>query len=173
MPAVLNGASPRCSEEMWQALRKHIIRERERKKQGIYLQVMNSKKMKNQFFCFFYVVIFFYWYFITLFFLEQEADAEEERQRKERERQQKQDVMTIGETRDQIASLESELAQLKDEKHQLFLQLKKVLNEDDNRRRQLIKESRSVSFQIVHLICQRQNFTLQQTSFYLHVIDSR
>jgi len=73
--------------------------------------------------------------------LEQEADAEEERLRKERERQQKQDVMTLGETREQIATLESELCQLKEEKHQLFLQLKKVLNEDD-RRRQLIKETR-------------------------------
>ncbi|XP_026674324.1 G protein pathway suppressor 2 isoform X2 [Ceratina calcarata] len=72
---------------------------------------------------------------------EQEADAEEERQRKERERQQKQDAMTLGETREQIATLESELAQLKDQKHQLFLQLKKVLNEDDNRRKQLIKET--------------------------------
>ncbi|CAD1468089.1 unnamed protein product, partial [Heterotrigona itama] len=71
----------------------------------------------------------------------QEADAEEERLRKERERQQKQDVMTLGETREQISNLENELSQLKDEKHQLFLQLKKVLNEDDNRRRQLIKES--------------------------------
>ncbi|KAF3421024.1 hypothetical protein E2986_13037 [Frieseomelitta varia] len=71
---------------------------------------------------------------------EQEADAEEERLRKERERQQKQDVMTLGETREQISNLENELSQLKDEKHQLFLQLKKVLNEDDNRRRQLIKE---------------------------------
>ncbi|XP_044585239.1 uncharacterized protein LOC123265509 isoform X1 [Cotesia glomerata] len=72
---------------------------------------------------------------------EQEADAEEERLRKERERQQKQDVMTLGETREQICSLETELSQLKDEKHQLFLQLKKVLNEDDNRRRQLTKET--------------------------------
>ncbi|XP_044009581.1 LOW QUALITY PROTEIN: G protein pathway suppressor 2 [Aphidius gifuensis] len=71
---------------------------------------------------------------------EQEADAEEERRRKERERQQKQDVMTLGETRDQISNLEAELSQLKSEKHQLFLQLKKVLNEDDNRRR-LTKES--------------------------------
>jgi hypothetical protein len=49
--------------------------------------------------------------------------------------------MTLGETREQIATLESELCQLKEEKHQLFLQLKKVLNEDD-RRRQLIKETR-------------------------------
>lgn len=75
---------------------------------------------------------------------EQEADAEVERQRKERERQQKQDVMTLGETREQISQLEQRLAQLKDEKHQLFLQLKKVLNEDDNRRRQLVKESNEV-----------------------------
>lgn len=52
--------------------------------------------------------------------------------------------MTLGETREQISNLENELAQLKDEKHQLFLQLKKVLNEDDNRRRQLIKETRYV-----------------------------
>ncbi|CAG2066778.1 unnamed protein product, partial [Timema podura] len=61
---------------------------------------------------------------------EQEADEEVERQRKERERQQKQDVMTLGETREQILQLEMRLKELKDEKHQLFLQLKKVLNED-------------------------------------------
>jgi len=73
-------------------------------------------------------------------FPEQEADAEVERQRKERERQQKQDVMTLGETNMQIEQQETKLAQLKEEKHQLFLQLKKVLNEDDFRRRQLVKE---------------------------------
>ena len=50
--------------------------------------------------------------------------------------------MTLGETREQIQQLESSLKALKDEKHQLFLQLKKVLNEDDNRRRQLVKESK-------------------------------
>ncbi|KAL1129861.1 hypothetical protein AAG570_012805 [Ranatra chinensis] len=70
---------------------------------------------------------------------EQEADAEVERQRKEREAQQKQNVMTLGENREQIAQLEQLLAQLKDEKHQLFLKLKKVLNEDDNRRKQLVR----------------------------------
>ncbi|BES90629.1 Hypothetical protein NTJ_03437 [Nesidiocoris tenuis] len=71
---------------------------------------------------------------------EQEADAEVERQRKERELQQKQDVMTLEENREQISKLEQTLAQLKDEKHQLFLQLKKVLYEVDNRRRQLIRQ---------------------------------
>lgn len=80
---------------------------------------------------------------VFYFISEQEADAEEERLRKERERQQKQDVMTLGETREQISNLDNELSQLKAEKHQLFLQLKKVLNEDD-RRRQLIKETRFV-----------------------------
>lgn len=79
---------------------------------------------------------------ITHIISEQEADAEVERQRKERERQQKQDKMTLGETREQISQLEQRLQQLKEEKHQLFLQLKKVLNEDDNRRRQLVKESK-------------------------------
>lgn len=57
--------------------------------------------------------------------------------------------MTLGETRDQISQLEVRLAQLKDEKHQLFLQLKKVLNEDDNRRRQLVKESKYVFINIL------------------------
>ncbi|XP_046744425.1 G protein pathway suppressor 2 isoform X1 [Diprion similis] len=114
MPAVIV-EPPQRSEQMWQALKTHITRERQRKKQ------------------------------------EQEADAEEERQRKERERQQKQDVMTLGETRVQISRLESELSQLKDEKHQLFLQLKKVLNEDDNRRRQLIKET-SVTSEVLSAV---------------------
>ncbi|KAF5275439.1 hypothetical protein FQA39_LY06896 [Lamprigera yunnana] len=72
---------------------------------------------------------------------EREAEVEEERLRKEREAREQQDVMTLGETREQIQQLEGKLQQLKEEKHQLFLQLKKVLNEDDNRRRQLVKES--------------------------------
>lgn len=71
---------------------------------------------------------------------EREAEVEEERLRKEREAREQQDVMTLGETREQITQLESKLTQLKEEKHQLFLQLKKVLNEDDNRRRQLFKD---------------------------------
>ncbi|XP_049817164.1 G protein pathway suppressor 2 [Aethina tumida] len=72
---------------------------------------------------------------------EREAEVEEERLRKEREAREQQDVMTLGETREQIQQLETKLTQLKEEKHQLFLQLKKVLNEDDNRRRQLVKEN--------------------------------
>lgn len=82
---------------------------------------------------------------------EREAEVEEERLRKEREAREQQDVMTLGETREQISQLEAKLQQFKEEKHQLFLQLKKVLNEDDNRRRQLVKESNDQMIQIQSL----------------------
>ncbi|KRT85811.1 hypothetical protein AMK59_2724 [Oryctes borbonicus] len=104
MPAAVT-ETPDSTEQMHKALKAHILRERQRKKQ------------------------------------EREAEVEEERLRKEREAREQQDVMTLGETREQISQLETKLIQLKEEKHQLFLQLKKVLNEDDNRRRQLVKES--------------------------------
>ena len=105
MPSAVEETSDRTTS-MQRALKAHILRERQRKKQ------------------------------------EREAEVEEERLRKEREAREQQDVMTLGETREQISQLEMKLVQLKEEKHQLFLQLKKVLNEDDNRRRQLVKESR-------------------------------
>lgn len=100
MPAAVAEKSDN-KDQMWNALRRHILRERQRQKQ------------------------------------EREAEVEEERLRKEREAREQQDVMTLGETREQILQLEIKLTQLKEEKHQLFLQLKKVLNEDDNRRRQV------------------------------------
>jgi len=79
---------------------------------------------------------------------EQEADAEVERQRREREDQQKEQEMTLEETKEQVAQCESRLSQLKEDKHQLFLQLKKVLNEDDTRRR--IKESNFNDMMLLH-----------------------
>ncbi|XP_056638802.1 G protein pathway suppressor 2 isoform X1 [Diorhabda sublineata] len=78
---------------------------------------------------------------------EREQEVEEERLRKEREAREQQDVMTLGETREQISQLEQKLTHLKEEKHQLFLQLKKVLNEDDNRRRQKENTENLISIQ--------------------------
>lgn len=73
---------------------------------------------------------------------EREAEVQELRLRKEREaREQQNVVMTLGEIREQIAQLEIKLGQMKDEKHQLFGELKKVLNEGDSRRKQLGKEA--------------------------------
>ncbi|XP_014218539.1 G protein pathway suppressor 2 [Copidosoma floridanum] len=101
----------------------------ERMRQALKIHIMRERQRKKQ---------------------EQEADEEEERQRKERETKQKQNVMTIGETREQIAQVERELEDLRKEKHELFGQLKKVLHEDDNRKR-LYKET-IVSSEPMHQI---------------------
>jgi len=60
---------------------------------------------------------------------------EEERMKREREHKKKQEANNLEETKEQISLLEEKLTSLKEEKHQLFLTLKKVLNEDDVRRR--------------------------------------
>lgn len=67
---------------------------------------------------------------------EEEGKLEEEqRMKKEREHKKKQEANNLEETKEQITLLEEKLTSLKEEKHQLFLTLKKVLNEDDVRRR--------------------------------------
>ncbi|XP_039436932.1 basic salivary proline-rich protein 1 isoform X2 [Culex pipiens pallens] len=91
---------------------------------------------------------------------EMEAEVEEERQRKEREAREKQDVMTLGETKEQISMMEKTLQELRNEKQQLFLQLKKVLNEDDNIRKRQMKEAAEMF--PVHNIQQQQQQQQQQ-----------
>lgn len=66
---------------------------------------------------------------------EQEADEAIERLRREQEQKRKQDQMTLEEIKDQVVQSEKKLKDLKDEKHKLFMQLKKVLHEDETRRR--------------------------------------
>lgn len=51
--------------------------------------------------------------------------------------------MTLVETRQQIAELESKVEKLKDKKHVLFLELKKILTEEDNKKKQM-KEPRYI-----------------------------
>lgn len=67
---------------------------------------------------------------------------EEERLRKEREERDRQDAMTLGETKEQIQFLNTRLEELRNEKQQLFLRLKKVLNEDENRKKQQQQKDR-------------------------------
>jgi len=72
---------------------------------------------------------------------EEEGKAEEyERQKKERENKKMMEATSLGETKEQISKLEEKLTNLKEEKHQLFLTLKKVLNEDETRRRKETSE---------------------------------
>ena len=54
--------------------------------------------------------------------------------KKEREHKKKQQALTLEETKAEIANTEAKLAQLKEEKHQLFHTLKKVIHDDDRRR---------------------------------------
>ncbi|XP_026865702.2 G protein pathway suppressor 2 [Electrophorus electricus] len=63
--------------------------------------------------------------------MEQKMKEEEERKRtKEMEER-----MSLEETKEQVLKMEEKLQGLQEEKHQLFLQLKKVLHEEEKRRR--------------------------------------
>lgn len=67
---------------------------------------------------------------------ELEQDAIEKRLKREKELKQFQDAMTLDQIKEQLYALEIKLESLKDEKHNLFIELKQVLNEDDSRRKQ-------------------------------------
>ena len=73
---------------------------------------------------------------------QKEEEDEEERLLREIRAREQQNVMSLEETKEQITQFEHKLSELKEEKHQLFLELKKVLNEDDNRRKQLLRENK-------------------------------
>ncbi|KYO30470.1 G protein pathway suppressor 2 isoform A [Alligator mississippiensis] len=63
--------------------------------------------------------------------MEQKMKEEQERRRKK----EMEERMSLEETREQILKLQEKLSALQEEKHQLFLQLKKVLHEEEKRRR--------------------------------------
>lgn len=84
-----------ANDKLFVSLKRHIIRERERKKQ-----------------------------------MEAAETAKEEQLRNEREARKKADKMTLGKTQQEIAQVEEQLAQLKDKKYQLFLQLKAVITKE-------------------------------------------
>ncbi|KAH8372649.1 hypothetical protein KR009_001909 [Drosophila setifemur] len=67
---------------------------------------------------------------------EYEAQCEEQRLRHEHEEQDRQNTKSLEETRGQITRLDEQLADLHSQKHQLTIQLKKVLNEDETRKKQ-------------------------------------
>ncbi|XP_063157776.1 G protein pathway suppressor 2 isoform X2 [Candoia aspera] len=102
MPALLE--RPKLSSAMARALHRHVMVERERKRQEEEeVDKMMEQKMKEE---------------------------QERRRRKEMEER-----MSLEETKEQILKLQEKLQALQEEKHQLFLQLKKVLHEEEKRRR--------------------------------------
>lgn len=56
--------------------------------------------------------------------------AKEEQLRNEREARKKQDKQTLGKTQQEISQVEDQLIQLKNKKHQLFLQLKALITKE-------------------------------------------
>ncbi|XP_023822142.1 G protein pathway suppressor 2 isoform X3 [Oryzias latipes] len=111
MPALLE--RPKLSNAMARALHKHIMRERERKRQGQCHQMKRRKEEEVD------------------KMMEQKLKEEEERKRtKEIEER-----MSLEETKEQVMKMGEKLQGLQEEKHQLFLQLKKVLHEEEKRRR--------------------------------------
>lgn len=67
---------------------------------------------------------------------ELEQDAIEKRMRKEKELKRIQDAMTLDQIKEQLSVLEKKLESLKNEKHTLFVQLKQVLSDGNNKRKQ-------------------------------------
>lgn len=102
MPALLE--RPKLSNAMARALHKHIMKERERKRQ----EEEEVDKM-----------------------MEQKMKEEEERKRSK----EIEERMSLDETKEQVMKMGEKLQGLQEEKHQLFLQLKKVLHEEEKRRR--------------------------------------
>lgn len=66
---------------------------------------------------------------------ELEQDAIERRMKKERELKKQQDAMTLDQIREHLSTLEKRLECLKEEKNNLFMQLKQVMNEDSSNQR--------------------------------------
>ncbi|XP_017078447.1 G protein pathway suppressor 2 isoform X3 [Drosophila eugracilis] len=75
-----------------------------------------------------------------------EAQCEEQRLRQEREEVERQNQVALDDTRGQITRLDEQLADLHSQKHQLTVQLKKVLNEDETRKK-LAKENELFAIQ--------------------------
>lgn len=63
-----------------------------------------------------------------------EQEAIEKRLKREKELKQIHDTMTLDQIKEQLTSLEKKLTSLRDEKHNLFVQLKQVLSGDSSRK---------------------------------------
>ncbi|KAM9832793.1 G protein pathway suppressor 2 isoform 1-T1 [Syngnathus typhle] len=130
MPALLE--RPKLSNAMARALHKHIMRERERKRQGDTLHPLSPLS-----FCTHAEVALGSFFFS--FSEEEEVDKMMEQKMKEEEERKRtkeiEERMSLEETKEQVMKMGEKLQGLQEEKHQLFLQLKKVLHEEEKRRR--------------------------------------
>lgn len=121
--AALAAAKAERTEKLRGALKTFILKDRQKKRDGKFLLNGPCVIVRDN-----EIPIYDH--------VEFEAKLQEERQRKEREEQERQNDATLEETRGQIERLELKLADLHNQKQQLFLQLKKVLHDDEVRKKQ-------------------------------------
>ncbi|GBL92405.1 hypothetical protein AVEN_174698-1 [Araneus ventricosus] len=96
---------------------------------------------------------------------EQEADAAVERLQREQEMKRKQNAMTLEEIKEELAQLEKKLVVLREEKHEMFLYFKRVLNDDDKRRNEEEKEANELMQMSHHY--QNQNVPVGAPNLYM------
>ena len=118
MPACGVADRPKMPGEMLQTLKNHILRQREKLKQGMssFRRFRSLTPDPRP--------------------AEQEQDAAMERHRREQEMKRKRNALSLEEINDQLTKLQFKVSSLREEKHQLFTQLKKVCSEDDERKKQ-------------------------------------
>ncbi|KAG1682001.1 G protein pathway suppressor 2 [Nymphon striatum] len=127
MPAVIE--RPKISQEMWDALKAHIMRERKRKKEEQEADAeeerLRRERERKQ---------------------RQSIMTLDETKVQARGRVNLTEISaSLLELQAMILQLQKKLSELTDEKHELFARLKKVLHEDDNnKRKQMNKENRQV-----------------------------
>ncbi|XP_039250582.1 uncharacterized protein LOC120328217 [Styela clava] len=127
------------SEPMKEALRRHVVREREKR-------MREEKEAEKDF--------------------ERRAKIEEERRRKEEE-----DSVTLEQIKDQLSSLHKKHETLKDEKHQLFCQLKKVLQEEERKKQKIKEQTEMVASShghYSHSLSNMSNYQMMQGGHYQH-----
>ncbi|KAG1650517.1 G protein pathway suppressor 2 [Nymphon striatum] len=139
MPAVIE--RPKISQEMWDALKAHIMRERKRKKEEQEADAeeerLRRERERKQ---------------------RQSIMTLDETKVQARGRVNLTEISaSLLELQAMILQLQKKLSELTDEKHELFARLKKVLHEDDNnKRKQMNKENSEVygissNFQANHI----------------------
>ena len=136
---------PKMPRATWEALRNHVVRERQRKK------LEREQSAEVSFHCTRRTVTYIFRTTINssllLIKLHNSYHLQYERQKKEREHKKKQEALTLEDTKVEIANLERKLDELKAEKTQLFHTLKKVLYEDDRRRSKEVTQGGQVYLQ--------------------------
>lgn len=104
---------------------------------------------------------------LTLLSTEQEQDAAMERHRWEQELKRKRDALSLEEIKDQLVALERRLKSLREEKNELFLQLKRVLNEDEKRKKQKEAELLEAHRQAMSAASQQLSYPFSGYPHYL------